>query len=145
MCSDDNLTDNLPGACCVPPEKWDTTTKTCTACSNTQAPAELKANHDQPYIACTGNGVLTDTHFRYRLTKKDSTDAPFVSDIFSNSTQVLHPKLAAGMYTVECFYGNATAVNTSNTATPHSCVKTIESKDVNANAVNGCSRIYAYK
>lgn len=145
MCSDDNLTDNLPGACCVPPEKWDTATKTCKACSNTQAPAQVKANYDQPYIACTGDGVLTNTHFRYKLTKQGSTDASFISDIFSNSTQVLHPKLTTGMYTVECFYGTSSSVDASSTALPHSCVKTIEAKDVNLNLVNGCSRIYGYK
>lgn len=149
MCSDDNLTDGKPGACCVPPEKWDSTANAgagaCKACSNTQAPAELKANYDQPYITCTGNGVVADTHFRYRITKEGSTDAPFVSDIFQNSVQILHPKMPIGNYTVQCFYGNATTVNTTGAALPHTCEKRMQVKDVNENMVQGCNRIYAYK
>lgn len=39
------------------------------SCTNTQAPAELKAGVDQPYIACMGNGDATKTHFRYKLVK----------------------------------------------------------------------------
>lgn len=147
MCSDDNLTDGKPGACCVPPEKWDSTANggagACLACSNTQAPAELKANYDQPYITCTGNGVVADTHFRYMI--KQGTTVVMTSDIYPNSTQVLHPKMAAGTYTVQCFYGNATAVNTTGTATPHTCEKTMTVKDANENAVQGCNRVYAYK
>lgn len=143
MCSDDNFTDNLPGACCVPPEKWDTATKTCKACSNTQAPSELKANYDQPYITCTGNGVVADTHFRYMI--KQGTTVVMTSDIYPNSTQVLHPKMPAGDYTVQCFYGNAATVNTTGTATPHTCEKRMQVKDANENAVQGCNRVYAYK
>lgn len=145
MCSDDNLTDDKPGACCVPPKKWDTASATCKSCSNTQAPSELKANYDQPYIACTGDGTVSNTHFRYRITKAGSADAPFVSELYTIGTQVLHPKMAVGSYTVNCFYGNSTTVDTSTTAVPHECIKTMEAKDVNANAVNGCSRIFGYK
>lgn len=148
MCSDDNLTDGKPGACCVPPEKWDSTANAgagaCRACNNTQAPGEIKANYDQPYITCTGNGVLTDTHFRYMI--KQGTTVIMTSDIYQNSTQVLHPKMStAGTYTVQCFYGNATTVNTTGTATPHTCEKTMIVKTDNENAVQGCNRLYAYK
>lgn len=137
MCSDDNLTDGKPGACCVPPEKWDSTANggagACLACSNTQAPAELKANYDQPYITCTGNGVVADTHFRYMI--KQGTTVVMTSDIYPNSTQVLHPKMSEGVYTVQCFYGNATTVNTTGTATPHTCEKTMTVKADNANTI----------
>lgn len=54
MCSDDNLADNLPGACCVPPATWNTVSKSCTGCLATQAPSELRAGIDQPYITCAG-------------------------------------------------------------------------------------------
>lgn len=70
MCSDDNLADGKPGACCIPPKKWNSTTNACVECSNTQAPSELKAGIDEPYITCTGNGDTTKTHFRYRITKQ---------------------------------------------------------------------------
>lgn len=145
VCSDDLPADGKPGACCVAPKTWDTATATCQSCSNTQAPTELKANYDQPYITCTGNGIVSDTHFRYRITKTGSTDAPFISELHTIGTQVLHPKMATGKYTVNCFYGTTTAVDTSATAVPHECMKTMEAKEVNANAVNGCSRIFAYK
>lgn len=141
MCSDDNLTDDKPGACCVPPKKWNTATSSCVECSNTQAPSELKAGIDQPYITCTGNGDTTKTHFKYRITKQGSTDAPFISEIFTIGTPVLHPTMTLGDYTIECFYGNATGVDTSTTATPHSCVKTMSVKS----DAQGCSRVYPYK
>ena len=93
MCSDDIPTDNKPGACCLPPQSWNTATGTCMECSNTQAPSELKAGVDQPYISCTGNGDTTQTHFRYRLTKTSGTPT---ADVFTSvtpvsvGTQVLH-------------------------------------------------------
>ena len=93
MCSDDNLGDGKPGACCVPPKQWSTQNSSCTECNSTQAPSEIKASVDEPYITCTGNGDLTKTHFRYRLTKQGSTDVPFVSGLFTLGTQVLHPTL----------------------------------------------------
>lgn len=47
VCSDDNPNDNKPGACCIAPKKWDSTANAgvgaCVECTNTQAPAELKA------------------------------------------------------------------------------------------------------
>ena len=94
---------------------------------------------DEAYITCTGNGDLTKTHFRYRLTKQGSTDVPFVSGISLLGTQVLHTTLTSGTYTVECFYGTGVSVDT--TVAPHSCVKTIE---VN-NTAQGCSRLYPYR
>lgn len=68
MCSDDNLTDNKPGACCVAPKKWNTATNTCAECTTTQAPSELQVGVDKPYITCNANGDTLKTHFRYRLT-----------------------------------------------------------------------------
>lgn len=141
MCSDDNPSDGKPGACCVPPKKWNSTTNTCVECSNTQAPSELKAGVDQPYITCTGNGDTTKTHFRYRITKEGATETPFISEPFTIGTQVLHPTMTLGDYTVECFYGNASGVDTSTTAAPHSCVKTMSVKS----DAQGCSRVYPYK
>lgn len=137
------------GACCPADTTWNSTQNSCVpnnTCTNTQAPRELKAGYDQPYIACTGNGVATDTHFRYRITKVGSTDAPFISDIFINGTQVLHPTIpTAGTYTVNCFYGTATVVNTAASATPHECSKTMTVREGDTDAINGCSRIFAYK
>jgi hypothetical protein len=69
MCSDDIPTDNKPGACCLPPKKWNTATGTCEDCSQTQAPSELKAGVDQPYISCNGDPAdSTKTYFKYRIT-----------------------------------------------------------------------------
>lgn len=53
--------------------------------------------------------------------------------------------MTTGTYTVQCFYGTATTVDVSNTATPHSCEKTMNVREANTNNINGCSRIYAYK
>ena len=147
LCSDDLPDDNKPGACCIPPKTWSTATNSCVECSNTQAPSEIKADFDQPYISCTGSGVATQTHFRYRITKTSptNTDAPYVSEPFTIGTQVLHPKMSVGTYSVQCFYGTSAAVDTSSTATPHSCMKTILVRDSSINTVNGCSRIYPYK
>jgi hypothetical protein len=148
MCSDDLPNDGKPGACCIPPKKWSTSANgwagACVECSNTQAPAELKAGVDEPYITCTGNGDTTKTHFKYRITKQGSTAAgdTFISEQFTIGTQVLHTaSLALGTYTVECFYGTAASVDTSTAATPHSCTKTTVVSD----AANGCSRLYPYK
>lgn len=146
MCSDDNLSDNKPGACCLAPKKWNSTANggagACVECNNTQAPSELQANLDQPYITCTGNGDTNKTHFRYKLTNlTDTAQAPFVSDIKSVNTSVLHPTLPKADYRVECFYGTAGNVDTSTSSTPDSCVKTMSVKD----AAQGCSRIYGYK
>ena len=91
MCSDDVPGDTLPGACCLPPERWDTSLSSCIECTNTQAPSELKAGLDQPYISCTGSG--STTHFKYRLTKTSGTPAatPYTSpDPILNGTPVLH-------------------------------------------------------
>ena len=131
-CSDDNLTDNKPGACCIAPKKWNTATNTCAECTTTQAPSELQVGLDKPYITCTGNGDTTKTHFKYRLTPTvpSATNPVFVSHIFPVGTQVLHTaSLPLGNYTVECFYGNATTVDTSTTATPNACTKNIEVKN----------------
>ena len=49
--------------------------------------------------------------------------------------------MTLGDYTVECFYGNSTGVDTSTTAAPHSCVKTMRVKS----DAQGCSRVYPYK
>ena len=93
MCSDDLPNDNKPGACCLPPQTWNTATGTCMECTNTQAPSELKAGVDQPYISCTGNGDTTQTHFRYRITKTSGTPT---ADVYTSTTpspvgtQILH-------------------------------------------------------
>jgi len=47
----------------------------------TSAPSELQTDIDQPYINCRGNGDPLATHYRYRLTKILSAEAPFISDI----------------------------------------------------------------
>lgn len=141
FCSDDDFTDNTPGACCHASNQWNSASKSCVQCTSTQAPSELKAGVDQPYITCTGNGDATKTHFKYRLTQKGGIMPPFISDAHTLGTQVLHPSLTVGMYTVECFYGTAASVDVSVTAQPHLCTKTIT---VNSNA-QGCSRIYAYQ
>jgi len=110
----------------------------------TQAPTELQVGLDKPYITCTGNGDTTKTHFRYRLTPTvvSATSSVFVSDIFPVGNQVLHTAaLPLGNYTVECFYGTATNVDTSVSATPNACTKNIEVK----NTAQGCSRVYAYR
>ena len=61
--------------------------------------------------------------------------------MYTIGTQVLHPTMTLGDYTVECFYGNSTSVDTSTTAAPHSCVKTMSVKS----DAQGCSRVYPYK
>ncbi len=144
LCSDDIPDDGKPGACCLPPESWDTETASCRSCTNTQAPNVLKAGFDQPYIACTGDGNVANTHFRYRITKEGGTDAPFISELYTIGTQVLHSTIpTSGTYTVNCFYGTASAVDT--TATPHECTKTMTVSDGKTDEINGCSRVFAYK
>lgn len=69
------------------------------------------------------------------------TEPPFISEMYTVGTQILHPTMTLGDYTVECFYGNATGVDASATATPHSCVKTMSVKS----DAQGCSRVYPYK
>ena len=93
MCSDDIPTDNKPGACCLPPQTWNTATNTCQECTNTQAPSELKAGVDQPYISCRGDvNDMAKTHFKYKLTKISGTpETPYVSTTpVLNGTQILH-------------------------------------------------------
>ncbi len=61
---------------------WSSVAKTCFGdCNQTQAPSELKAEYDQPYISCLGSGDATQTHFKYRLTRinGDSSEVEFVS------------------------------------------------------------------
>lgn len=119
------------GACCPAGAQWSSANNKCESnCTTTQAPSELKAGVDQPYITCTA-GPTGTTHFRYRLTDTSApTATPFISAIYSNSTQVLHPVInTAGTYKVECFYGTATTVDTGNTATPSTCVKNITVKN----------------
>lgn len=144
MCSDDNLNDGKPGACCIAPKKWSSTANggvgACVECSNTQAPSELQAGLDQPYITCTGNGDATKSYFKYKITKIGSTDAPFVSEIKPLGEQVLGQALPVGDYRVECFYGTAASVDTTSQA-PDTCIKTMSVKDT----AQGCSRIYGYK
>jgi hypothetical protein len=132
-----------PSCTCPAGSTYDAPTNTCIApasCANTQAPSELKVGVDQPLITCTGNGDMTKTHFKYRIKKQGSPDV-FTSEIFPLNTQVRHPTMTAGAYTVECFYGTGAQVDTSVTVPPHPCAKTIT---VNTTA-NGCSRIYPYK
>jgi len=101
MCSDDNLGDGKPGACCIPPKKWNSTTNSCVECSNTQAPSELKAGVDEPYITCTGNGDNTKTHFKYRISPiTGSTGAAIPSSTSTNpnlKVQKLLAKAVAGV------------------------------------------------
>lgn len=143
VCSDDNLTDNKPGACCVAPKKWNTATNTCAECTTTQAPSEIQFGVDKPYISCVANGDTSKTHFKYRLTPVGaSAGTPYVSESFTVGTQILHTAtLPLGNYMVECFYGNSTAVDTGTTAVPNECTKTIEVKNI----AQGCSRVYAYR
>lgn len=125
------LTMTQVGACCPAGAQWSIANNRCeTNCNTTQAPSELKAGVDQPYISCTA-GPSGTTHFRYRLTDMSApTAAPFISNIYSNGTPVLHSFInTAGDYKVECFYGNATSVDTDNTATPSTCVKNIVVKN----------------
>jgi len=133
------------GACCPAGAQWSSANNKCeTNCTTTQAPSELKAGIDQPYISCTA-GPTGTTHFKYRLTDTSApTATPFISAIYTNGTQVLHPIInAAGNYKVECFYGNATSVDTGNTATPSTCVKNIVVKN-DANT-QGCEGLVSYK
>ncbi len=93
MCSDDIPTDNKPGACCLTPQTWNTATGTCQECTNTQAPSELKAGVDQPYISCKGDiGDATKTHFKYKLTKTSGPpEAAYISTTpVANGDQILH-------------------------------------------------------
>ena len=132
-----------PTCICSAGSTYDIPTNTCispASCTNTQSPSELKVGVDQPLITCTGNGDMTKTHFKYRIKKQGSPDV-FISESFTLNTQVRHPTMTAGTYTVECFYGTGAQVDTSVTAPPHPCAKTIT---VNTTA-NGCSRIYPYK
>lgn len=139
------LTTTQIGACCPAGAQWSFANNKCeTNCNTTQAPSELKAGIDQPYITCTA-GPSGTTHFRYRLTDVSApTATPFISAIYANSTPVLHPVInAAGTYKVECFYGSATSVDTSNTATPSTCTKNITVKN-DANT-QGCEGLVSYK
>lgn len=72
-------------------------TRTCFGdCNQTQAPSELKAEYDQPYISCLGSGDITQTHFKYRLTKINgaSSEVEFVSSESELiGIQILHPTL----------------------------------------------------
>jgi len=147
MCSDDIPTDNKPGACCLPPQTWNTATNTCQECTNTQAPSELKAGVDQPYISCTGNGDTAQTHFKYRLTKTSGTPAatPYTSTTPTLiGTQVLHTEtpFTEGTYKVECFYGTASSVPTDVTAMPDTCTKNIQVTTGNA---QGCDALITHK
>ncbi len=94
MCSDDIPTDNKPGACCLPPQTWNTATGTCQECTNTQAPSELKAGVDQPYISCTGNGDTTQTHFKYRITPLTGS-LPITPTVTSTNSALTVTKLLA--------------------------------------------------
>lgn len=143
--SSDTLATTQIGACCPAGAQWNSANNKCeTNCTTTQAPSELKAGVDQPYISCTA-GPTGTTHFKYRLTDTSApTATPFISAIYSNGTQVLHPVInTVGNYKVECFYGNATSVDTSNTATPSTCVKNIAIKN-DANT-QGCEGLVSYK
>lgn len=53
--------------------------------------------------------------------------------------------MSKGEYSVECFYGTATTVDTGAAVSPDVCVKNISVKDSGTGAVQGCSRIYGYK
>jgi hypothetical protein len=63
-------------------------------CTQTQAPSELKAGVDQPYISCNGDPTdSTKTHFKYRLTKTAGTpsaDSYTSPTPLSIGTSVLH-------------------------------------------------------
>lgn len=102
-------------------------TKTCFGdCNQTQAPSELKAEFDQPYINCSGSGDATQTHFKYRLTKINgsSSKVEFVlPEPEIVGTQILHSTLTQGEYKVECFYGTESSVPTDISAVPHICNK----------------------
>lgn len=117
------------------------------ACTNTQAPSELKAGIDQPYISCTGNGDATKTHFRYKIIKTaGSTETDFVSTIPALiGTQMLHPTLTQGNYRVECYYGTMSELTTALPAAAHSCTKSINVKASDDATAQGCGDIYAHK
>lgn len=117
------------------------------ACTNTQAPSELQAGVDQPYISCMGNGDATKTHFRYKLIKTaGSTETDFVSTVPAIiGTQILHPALTQGNYRVECYYGTNTELTTTLPATPHACMKSMNVKAAGDPTAQGCENIYAHK
>jgi hypothetical protein len=64
-------------------------------CTSTQAPAELKAGIDEPYITCTGNGDTTQTHFKYRITPVVQTPTSVTASTTSTNPSLTVTKLLA--------------------------------------------------
>ena len=91
---------------------WNGTTCMST-CTTTEAPSELKANVDKPYISCT-NGAQ-GTHFKYRISNpNDTAFTPFEStSIYSVGTRVLHDGvLGAGVVEIiDTSFDPGTGVN----------------------------------
>lgn len=64
-------------------------TSCASTCTTTEAPSELKANVDKPYISCTDN--TKGSHFKYRISDPNNPEfTPIVSDIYTVGTRVLH-------------------------------------------------------
>lgn len=90
---------------------WNGTTCMST-CTTTEAPSELKANMDKPYINCT-NGAQ-GTHFKYKISNpNDIAFTPILSDIYSVGTRVLHDGvLGAGVVEIiDTSFDPGTGVN----------------------------------
>lgn len=64
-------------------------------CTNTQAPAELKAGVDEPYITCTGDGDIAKTHFKYRITSVAQSTPAVVATSTSTNPSLTVTKLLA--------------------------------------------------
>lgn len=111
-------------------------------CTDTEAPNELKANIDKPYIDCNG---ATGTHFKYRISNpEDNTFTPVESSIFlvSGTERILHQSTlptSATDYVVECIYGDSTL---SVPVVDTECVKSVTVRTSTANnEVQGCAGI----
>lgn len=68
--------------------EWNGTACTST-CTTTEAPNELKANVDKPYISCTDNNK--GTQFKYRISDPNNpVFTPYTSEAYPVGSRVLY-------------------------------------------------------